>query len=317
MTAMACQSVLDRVLNVRILRKSPINAYLRISRRMWERLPVGLVNLGPLRAYGRVLHSLVKLRATRHQHFGTYFFRNRPQLTLIRRLIDQRGPASTVNITFLACSNGAEAYSILWTIRSGRPARRVASHAVDISPRVLNVARSGTYSLIAPDFVEAPIFVRITDTEMDAMFDVSDDGTRATIKSWLREKIDWHLADAGSPELLDVLGPQDIVIANNFLCHMTPPNANRCLRNVARLVRPGGYLVVSGIDLDIRTRVAMDLGWKPVRDLIEAVHDGDPSVRNDWPWQYWSLEPLNKKRRDWEVRYASVFELPGHAEGGR
>jgi hypothetical protein len=33
-----------------------------------------------------------------------------------------------------------------------------------------------------------------------------------------------------------LLGLQDIVIANRFLCHMEPRDAERCLRNIARLV---------------------------------------------------------------------------------
>ena len=47
-------------------------------------------------------------------------------------------------------------------------------------------------------------------------------------------------------------------MANNFLCHMDASVAVRCLRNIARFVRPDGYLFVSGIDLDIRTKVADD-----------------------------------------------------------
>jgi hypothetical protein len=75
------------------------------------------------------------------------------------------------------------------------------------------------------------------------------------------------------------------------------------------LLNPGGYLFVSGIDLDIRTKVARDLGWKPIRDLKEQIHDGDAYLRIDWPWKYWSLEPINKGRHDWKVRYASLFQL--------
>jgi hypothetical protein len=51
------------------------------------------------------------------------------------------------------------------------------------------------------------------------------------------------------------------------------------------------------------------LGWAPVRELLQEIHDGDPSVRRDWPWRYWGLEPFDRKRRDWNVRYASVFQL--------
>ena len=51
--------------------------------------------------------------------------------------------------------------------------------------------------------------------------------------------------------------------------------AEVCMRNIARLVKPGGYLFVSGVDLEVRTRVARSLGWKPVGDLLRETHEGD------------------------------------------
>src|SRR5205823_13675918 len=107
----------------------------------------------------------------------------------------------------------------------------------------------------------------------------------------------------------ETLGGQDIVIANRFLCHMDPPDAERCLRNLSRLVVPGGHLFVSGVDLDVRTRVARALGWTPCAELREEIHEGDPSLRTDWPCKYWGLEPIDKRRPDWEIRYASVFRI--------
>jgi SAM-dependent methyltransferase len=125
----------------------------------------------------------------------------------------------------------------------------------------------------------------------------------------LKEGITWHERDAADPALVDVLGLQDIVVANRFLCHMEPPDAERSLRSIARLVAPGGYLFVSGVDLDIRAKVARDLGWRPVPELLEEMHDGDPSLRNSWPWGYWGLEPLDRMKPDWRMRYASAFRL--------
>jgi SAM-dependent methyltransferase len=187
---------------------------------------------------------------------------------------------------------------------------------VDLSHEILELAQRGVYSLTAPPLVGSALFDRITEAEMHAMFEPGSNPDEVRIRSWLREGIAWHRGDAASPELRDVLGPQDIVVANNFLCHMDPPDADRCLRNIARLVVPGGYLVVSGIDLDVRTTVALDLGLTPVRDLMEDIHDGDPSLRNDWPWTYWGLEPFNRRRHDWRIRYAAVFQV-GESVVGR
>jgi hypothetical protein len=53
-------------------------------------------------------------------YLGTFFFRNRPALELMRRLVNAKLDDSTLRIAVLGCSIGAEAYSILWTVRSAR-----------------------------------------------------------------------------------------------------------------------------------------------------------------------------------------------------
>jgi SAM-dependent methyltransferase len=241
------------------------------------------------------------------QFHGTFFFRNRPELQMILALVKERPKRSTLRISVLACSNGAEVYSIIWTVRSARPDLKIILHAVDISEEILEIARAGRYLPGVNDLVNSPIFDRITEEELRGMFDLKNG--HLMIKPWLKEDIQWVVGDAADPKLLDVLGEQDIVVANKFLCHMEAENADKCLRVLARLVKPGGYLFVSGVDLDVRTKIALDLDWKSVSDLIAEMHDGDPSVRHDWPWRYWGLEPFDSKRKDCSVRYASVFQI--------
>ncbi len=302
-------SLLARMSRVKVLRRYVAKPFLLLNEWAWNRLPSSVTAAWPLRSYGNFLHSLVKLRDSRHMYHGTFFLRNRPELELIRALSNQIAQGHTLRISVLACSNGAEVYSILWTIRSARPDLKMLVHAVDISKEILEIAQEGLYSLKVDELVNSPIFERLTKEEMQSMFDLENDQMR--IKTWIKEGINWQIADAGDPGLTTLLGGQDIVVANKFLCHMAPPDAERCLRNVTHLVNPGGYLIVSGIDLDIRTKVALDLGWTPVQDLLEEIHNGDSSVKRDWPWKYWGLEPFTKKRRDWCIRYASVFQL-GH-----
>jgi SAM-dependent methyltransferase len=252
------------------------------------------------------LHALVCLLAKRDQRFGTFFLRNRPELELMRRLAERNPGDSPLRISVLGCSIGAEVYSILWAMRSGIPEVKVAMCAVDISPEILAFAERGAYTVAASQRVGAAIFERLTESERSGMFDW--EGERATIKACLKQGISWHLGDAADPELVRQLGPQDMVVASNFLCHMVPVEAERCLRNIARLVRPGGHLFISGVDLDVRTKVARNLGWTPVPDLLEEIHQGDPCMSRDWPWEYWGLEPMNKKRADWLRRYAAAFQ---------
>ncbi len=61
---------------------------------------------------------------------------------------------------------------------------------------------------------------------------------------------------------------------------MGPAAGERCLRSIAHLVKPGGYLFVSGVDLDVRTRVARELGCNPIISLVKEVHEGDESLLN-------------------------------------
>lgn len=290
-----------------------MNAYLRLNQWLWHKIPPSILSLSPVRSYGEMLHTLARVNGGRAQAFATHFLRNRPQLELIRCLLDRKKKGEAVSVAVLGCSTGAEAYSVAWRIRSARPDLRLILHAVDISKPAVKFAQRGAYSLKRPEFTNAAIFERMTPAEMEEFFD--KDGDAMIVKSWLREGINWQVGDAGDPEMVDSLGAQDLVIANNFLCHMEVRDAEKCLRNIARLVKPGGYLVVSGVDLDVRTRVASDSGWKSVEELLEEIHEGDPCMRNIWPCQYAGVEPLDKRKRDWKIRYAAAFQLGSY--GGR
>ena len=290
-----------RLLRTRIFGKSPVNAYLGLHRRLWRRLPASLSATGPFRSYGDLVHRLARMQNVRGQAHSTYFLRNRPQLKLIQHLAAQAAKAGALTVAVLGCSTGAEAYSIAWAIRSAHPELKMILHALDIARSVVETAKIGAYS------TKTDIFDRVSETEIEGLFD--SDGDVVTVKPWLKEGIKWRVGDVAEAGLLDALGPQDMVVANNFLCHMNPRVADRCLRNIARLVRPNGYLIVSGIDLDVRTNVADELGWRPVPELLEEIHEGDPVMTAVWPWHYGGLEPLNKKRRDWRRRYAAAFQL--------
>ena len=301
------RGLLAKTARLKLFGKSPAGIYLRLNKWLWDSIPVGVRNFYPIRAYETWLHGLVNLTATRRQYFGTFFFRNRPALELMRRIADDKANGSTLRITVLACSIGAEVYSILWTIRSARPDLKVQLCAVDISKEILKFAENGVFTSSASELVGSSIFERLTTDEMEQMFDW--EGQEARVKPWLRDGITWRLGDASSPELIHALGRQDIVVANNFLCHMEPPAAENCLRNIAGLVDREGYLLVSGVDLEVRAKVAHELGWRPIPELLEQIHDGDPSLRRDWPWWWWGLEPLNHRRHDWRMRYAAVFQV--------
>jgi SAM-dependent methyltransferase len=262
-----------------------------------------------LRHYGQLLHAMIRLRRNRTVYFGTFFMRNRPQLELARRLIDRDGNISSFTLAVVASSIGAEVYSITRTLRSRCLGRKFSVNAVDISEEAIEFARKGVYRLAGSKFTGENIFARLTRDEMDEFF--HSEGGKMRVRSWISKDIAWRTGNAGDPDLAAQLGPQDMVFASNFLCHMSPVEADRCLRSIVGMVRPGGYLFVSGVDLDVRTRVALDLSLEPVTEMIEEIHEGDSSLTQDWPFRYWGLEPLNRRRSDWQIRYCSVFRVGG------
>src|SRR5215471_11315598 len=70
-----------------------------------------------------------------------------PELELMCRLVGQKAYGASVAISVLACSKGAEVYSILWSIRTSRPDLKITLQAVDISQEIIDFAKEGTYSL--------------------------------------------------------------------------------------------------------------------------------------------------------------------------
>ena len=328
-TAHIPSSVIVRMSRSRFLRKTLGRPYILMNLWIWKQLPASLMSSPAVRAYGEHLQTLLQWGGTRTQSTGTFFLRNRPELELLVRLLNRQRQSHPISLAVLGCSKGAEVYSISYAIRSARPGLSVNLCALDISKAVVEFAEAGVYSLktydgwrpLAPDLPgegedvatnplgdqPSSIFERLSSEETEALFD--RDGCDVSIKPRFRDGIIWSVGDANDPDLPITLGLQDVVVANRFLCHMPRKEAEKCLRNLARLVKLGGYLFVSGVDLDVRTKVARELGWKPVTELIREIHDGDPSLRRDWPMQYWGLEPLNESRLDWKLRYASVFQI--------
>jgi len=303
--------------------------YLSLAGRIWKHLSPSARDGSFGRAWGRHLDRLVRLTADRKQYFATFFLRNRAEMEMLRRLAEEKPPGGSLNITVLACSKGAEVYSMVWAIRSARPDLQLNVHAVDISQEIVDFAAKGVYSLSGSDAMasanedaarekgevswntsrdqNASMFERVSAEEAGAIFEI--EGNQATVKPWLRKGITWMCGDAGDPGLLAALGPQDIVVTNRFLCHMEPPEAASCLRNIGKLVKSGGYLFVTGIDLDVRADVAREEGWSPIGDLAREIHEGDTSILAGWPLNYWGLEPFDHRRPDAQIRYASVFRL--------
>ena len=97
------------------------------------------------------------------------------------------------------------------------------------------------------------------DKEVEAMFEV--EGNQASIRPHGRTRESHGSPDASDPEVVRVWDLRTWCWQTGFCAIWNPEAAEMCLRNIERLVKPGGHLFGSGIDLD----------------LLRQVHEGDVS----------------------------------------
>ena len=282
-------------------------------RRIWQCIPATMYSARPVQAYGTFLHRRAcasQRRRPLDTVFHTFFLRNAPHFEVLQRLMLARPRRSTVRIAAVGCSSGAELYTARWIIARVRPDIRVIATGVDIDAAALAKAESGVYSRSEHELTRLPegALDRLCEASPNALF--TRDGDLLTISPELRTDSSWVMRDARDHRLAEVIGSFDVVLANNILCHMYDPEAGECLQNIATLVSPGGYLFTYGVDLDVKTRIVQSLGLDPVDDMIEEIYLADWNALAHWPFTYWGREPIDKRRRDWKVRYAAVYKRP-------
>ena len=273
---------------------------------LWNRLPAAVQSTTVMRAAGRLIHRHVRTVQQRgnanYSANYTRFFRNLPQLELLRDLMREIPRGIPVKVAVLGCSTGAELYSAVWMIRTARPEQEVQAVGIDISEMCIQTAANGVYP------IQMAEVAGISETSYERLFCRQGDTLR--VREWLKEGVRWWTGDVCSSDLVAHFGPQDVVFANNFLFHMDAKRAERCLREVTRLVAPEGYLFVSGVDLDVRSRAVREMGLMPVTARLEDIYTAEEGMLTAWPFRFWGLEPMDQRRQDWAPRYATVFRMP-------
>lgn len=282
----------------------------RIITMGWNGLPNWARSSKPAHAIGRLVHRRVCRTQERvAANYYTRFFRNIPQLEVLREAALERPAHLPLRIVSLGCSSGAELYSVLWMLRSARPEQQVRAIGLDISETHVQRATAGEYPLHSKEVAG------ISATTHERLF--TQEGDLLRVQDWLRDGVTWRVGNVCSPDLAATLGPHDIVLANNFLFHMPPERSAACLKNIARVLAPNGYLFIWGVDRDVRLQVVRDLGLTPVASRLAEIYSADDSALKAWPLLYWGVEPMSRGRRDWPIRYTTIFRLahPGSSPG--
>ncbi len=175
----------------------------------------------------------------------TSFFRDSHPFDTLRKtvlpgLIERRAASRSLRIWSAACSTGQEPYSLAMTIKDHFPILagwRLEIVATDISPSVLERARSGVYSTFE---VQRGLPIQMLIRHFDQV------GNDWRIKNELRRHINFRPANL--LEDFSSLGMFDVVLCRNVLIYFDPETKTRILRAIAKNMAADGSLLLGGAE---------------------------------------------------------------------
>jgi chemotaxis protein methyltransferase CheR len=269
----------------------------------------GRTILGKTTIWRKMRHKLSLLTSDRENSSFTGFLRLPTQFDAltgpgIDSVLARRPRQTSLTITVIGCSNGAEAFTIASVLKQRRPGLRFQVHGYDIDPECVRKARSARYS--EDDVLRNKA---ITSEFVEGTFD--RDGDVYAVKPEIAARVEFDAGDVLDRRLVDRAAGSDIVFAQNFLFHLTPGLARTALEHIVLIAGPGSALFLDGTDLDVRQRFVRKRRLTPLGYEIERIHEEARWARAvGWPYCYWGLEPFRTYRRDAERRYATIFLIP-------
>jgi chemotaxis protein methyltransferase WspC len=134
------------------------------------------------------------------------------------------------------CSSGEEPYSLaIALLEAGLPPGRWAVEGIDLSPRLIEVARRGEYREFS---------FRQTDPALRERY-FRPVGDRWELSDRVRGLVRFRVGNLLAPTFAaDVPGPYDLVLCRNLLIYLTPAARRQALAALERLLAPGGLLAV-------------------------------------------------------------------------
>ncbi len=168
----------------------------------------------------------------------TYFFRERAQVrALTGPILDEIMAKSgrSLRVWSAACSTGEEPYSLaISLVDSGKlPATSIAIEATDVSQRVLDVARRGSYR---------PLSFRATEPAMLARWFLPEENDGFRISPAVQRIVSFSELNLMNAAAVASRGPFDVIFCRNVLIYFDKPTQKRVVESFAAALRPHGYL---------------------------------------------------------------------------
>jgi len=263
-----------------------------------------IFDLAPARWAGTYICDWRRQHQSPTQSTTTKFFRNLQQLAALEGPLSNLTQAGSLSVLVAGCSYGCEAYSLGGFLALRFPRLNWRIDAVDISRDALEVAEAARYTSehglgLSENDVANQIEARLFDRSGDTW----------TVAPDVRERVSFAHGDVLSEEFQKFKN-YDLVLGQNFMIHMNDASSEIALAALVAAARPGGALFLGGMDLDTKTVLVARHKLVPLDWNIAAIHDADDMRRTAWPWYYWSLEPINRRRRDYLARYSTIFRKP-------
>jgi len=205
----------------------------------------------------------------------TSFFREAPQIDyLVQHLVPDilaTERYATVKVWSAGCSSGEEPYSIamaLADLQRRVPGWDYAILATDVSPRILDAARTGVYEADQAAAIPRPLH-RYLMTSRDP------ERPMVRVRPELRAKIAFHELNFMDPRYAvdDVF---DVIYFRNVAIYFDPPTQDAVVTRLCRHLRPGGHLMIGhseslvGRDVPVR-HVAPSIYRKPPRGRTRPI----------------------------------------------
>ena len=263
-----------------------------------------LFDLAPARWVGRYIYNWRRQRQSPSQSTTTKFFRNLQQLTALEGPLSNLTKTGTLSVLVAGCSYGCEAYSLAGLLALRFPHLNWRIVGVDISRDAIGIANAARYTSeyglgSAHDDLAKRLEAR--------MF--SRSGEEWVVVTDIRERVSFAYGDVLSAEFRQFKN-YDLVLGQNFMIHMNKSSAEIAVAALAAAARPGGALFLGGMDLETKTSLLAPHKLMPLDWNILGIHEAEDMRRSAWPWEYWSLEPISPRRRDYLTRYSTIFLKP-------
>lgn len=263
---------------------------------------------GVLLPYGMLKHrKLIRTCDRIDDHTYTCFFRAPAQLqALTGPVLDHLGRperrGQRLEILTLACSNGAEVYTMASWLSKTLPNLDFHITGSDLHEEMVDRCRQASYSeaeALQSEYIEKDF--------VDSTFDKQ--GDRYVVKAHLRERTTFKQGDLlDGPGLRASFPPADIVTAQNVLFHLEPKDCRVAFGNIVSLAKPKGVFLLEGMELDLRVELTKKYGLTPLLyDLRRIYSETRVHTPPEWWKYYWGTEPYLPFRTDKARRYGTIF----------